>query len=406
MTDSHGLKAKVAALWPHLDERARRLFAASEARQLGRVGVSLVSRACGLSRVTITKGLRELGEAPLPAGRVRRVGAGRPMLELGDPELGDRLDALVEPLTRGDPESPLRWTNKSTRTLAAELTAAGHPISHESVAQMLRSMHYSLQGTRKTEEGSAHPDRDAQFRFINAEVQKALAATRPVISVDTRKKELLGNYTNAGRQWRRVKTPHAVQVHDFPQPDVPRAYPYGIYDVARNTGFVNVGIDHDTGAFAVASIRGWWRAEGHRLYPAARTLLITADGGGSNGYRLREWKVKLQALADDTQLTLRVCHFPPGTSKWNNVDHRLFSFISSNWHGEPLRDYETIVQLIAHTTTAKGLTVTCRLDRRRYPVGRKVSDADVATVNLMPHAFHGEWNYAIRPHRANRNVIS
>jgi hypothetical protein len=405
VADLRALQEKVAHLWPHLDERGRRLFAANEARQLGHGGVSMVSRACGLSRVTITKGLRELDEAPLPPGRIRRAGAGRPMLELGDPDLADRLDALVEPLTRGDPASPLRWTSKSTRALAAELTADGHPISHETVAQLLRSMNYSLQGNRKMEEGTDHPDRDAQFRFITNEVRKALAAKRPVISVDTKKKELLGNYANAGRQWRQAQTPHQVQVHDFPHPSVPRAYPYGIYDLARNTGFVNVGTDHDTGAFAVASIRGWWRAEGRRLYPDARTLLITADGGGSNGYRLREWKMKLQVLADAARLTIRVCHFPPGTSKWNKVEHRLFSFISSNWRGEPLRDYETIVQLIGSTTTAKGLAVTCRLDRRRYPVGHKIPDADIATVNLTPHAFHGEWNYAIRPHAVSAKVI-
>ena len=398
MTDSGALEEKVARLWPHLDERARRLFAASEARQLGHGGVSMVSRACGLSRVTITKGLRELDEAPLPPGRVRRAGAGRPMLELGDPELPDRLDALVDPLSRGDPESPLRWTNKSTRALAAALTAAGHSVSHATVAQLLQSMGYSLQGNRKTEEGADHPDRDAQFQFINDEVRRALAAKRPVISVDTKKKELLGNYQNAGQQWRPANAPHPVQGHDFPAPSVPRAYPYGIYDLARNTGFVNVGTDHDTGAFAVASIRGWWRAEGRQLYPQARTLLITADGGGSNGYRLREWKVQLQAFADAARLMIRVCHFPPGTSKWNKVEHRLFSFISSNWRGEPLRDYETIVRLIATTTTAKGLTVRCRLDRRRYPAGHRVTDAEIASVNLRPHVFHGEWNYAIHPH--------
>lgn len=398
MTESQALSEKVARLWPHLDERARRLFAASEAREWGHGGVSLVSRACGLSRVTITKGLHELDEVPLQGGRVRRLGAGRPLLEVTDPALPDRLDALVEPLARGDPQTPLRWTTKSTRVLAAALTAEGHPISHERVAQMLRRLQYSLQGTRKTEEGADHPDRDAQFRFIGDEVRKALAAHRPVISVDTKKKELLGNYANAGRQWRPTKRPQRVQVHDFPHPSVPRAYPYGIYDLGRNTGFVNVGTDHDTGAFAVASIRGWWRAEGRRLYPRARTLLITADGGGSNGYRLRQWKMKLQALADEARIHIRVCHFPPGTSKWNKVEHRLFSFISSNWRGEPLSDYETIVQLIAKTTTAKGLTVTCRLDRRRYPVGQKVTDAEIATVNLVPGLFHGEWNYAIRPH--------
>ena len=392
------LGEKVARLWPHLDERARRLFAASEARVLGHGGVSLVSRACGLSRVTITKGLRELDEPPLPAGRVRRAGAGRLPIEVSDPDLPERLDALVEPLSRGDPESPLRWTSKGTRVLAAELTADGHPISHQTVAEVLRHLNYSLQGTRKTEEGEQHADRDAQFRFINEEVRKALAAKRPVISVDTKKKELVGNYENAGRQWRRAQAPPRVKVHDFPTPDVPRAYPYGIYDLGRNRGFVNVGTDHDTGAFAVASIRGWWRAEGRHLYPKARSLLITADGGGSNGYRLRLWKLKLQAFADEAKITVHVCHFPPGTSKWNKVEHRLFSFISTNWRGEPLRDHETIVKLIAHTTTARGLTVTCRLDRRRYPVGRKVTDGEFASVRLSPHRFHGEWNYAIRPH--------
>jgi hypothetical protein len=404
--DLDALREKVAALWPHLDERARRLFAAGEARALGHGGVSLVSRACGLSRVTITKGLRELDEAPLPAGRVRRPGAGRPRTEERDPELPERLDALVEPLSRGDPESPLRWTSKSTRALAKELTRSGHPISHETVAQLLRALDYSLQGTRKTEEGRQHPDRDAQFRFINEEVRKALAARRPVISVDTKKKELIGNYANTGRTWRPAKAPSRVQSHDFPTPAVPRAYPYGIYDLAHNTGFVNVGTDHDTGAFAVASIRGWWRTEGRRLYPRARSLLITADGGGSNGYRLRLWKLKLQEFADEADLTARVCHFPPGTSKWNKVEHRLFSFISTNWRGEPLRDYETIVQLIARTTTARGLKVTCRLDRRRFPLGRKVSDAEFATVRLFPNRFHGEWNYAIGPHRYSQTLFT
>ncbi len=357
----------------------------------------MVSRACGLSRVTITKGLRELDEEPLPAGRVRRAGAGRPMVEAVDPELPDRLEALLEAGTRGDPESPLQWTSKSTRVLAAELTAEGHPISYGTVAQVLRSLDYSLQGTRKTVEGRNHPDRDAQFHHINDQVRRALAAKRPVISVDTKKKELLGNFQNAGQQWRPAKTPVRVAVHDFPGPTVPRAYPYGIYDLGRNTGFVNVGTDHDTGAFAVASIRGWWRAEGRRLYPRARQLLITADGGGSNGDRLRQWKVELQRFADAAAVTIRVCHFPPGTSKWNKVEHRLFSFISSHWRGEPLRDYETVIRLIARTTTAKGLRVTCRLDRRRYPTGRQVSDAELQSVRLVPEAFHGEWNYAIRP---------
>jgi hypothetical protein len=397
MPDLTALRARITTLWPHLDERSRRMLAANEAQQFGHGGVSAVSRVCGLSRVTITKGVRELQEAPLPPGRVRRAGGGRPSLIVQDPDLLDRLEALVDPLTRGDPESPLRWTVKSTRTLAAELRGGDHPVSHEKVAQLLRVLNYSLQGNRKTEEGAAHPDRDAQFGYINTQVSRALAAGRPVISVDTKKKELLGNYHNAGRQWRPARSPRLVQGHDFPSPEVPRAYPYGIYDIGRNHGFVNIGTDHDTGAFAVASIRGWWRAEGRRLYPHAHELLITADSGGSNGYRVRQWKMELQGLADAAGLRLRVCHFPPGTSKWNKVEHRLFSFISSSWRGEPLIDYETIVRLIASTTTAKGLTVTCRLDHRRYPKGRVVSDDEFATLHLTPARFHGEWNYRISP---------
>lgn len=375
------------------------MMAANEARQLGHGGVSRISRACGLSRVTITKGMRELRDRPLTPGRIRRPGGGRPALVRLDPDLPRTLEGLVEPLARGDPESPLRWTSKSTRALAAELTAQRHPVSHEKVAQLLRHMNYSLQSNRKTEEGNDHPDRDAQFQHINEQVRQALAGGWPVISVDTKKKELVGNYKNAGRQWRTTKSAQKVNGHDFPGPSVPRAYPYGIYDLARNTGFVNVGTDHDTGAFAVASIRGWWRCEGRRLYPHVRHLLIAADGGGSNGYRLRQWKMELQKLADSAGLSIMVCHFPPGTSKWNKVEHRLFSFISSNWRGEPLRDYETVVRLIAGTTTAKGLRVTCRLDRRRYPVGRKVSDKELATVNVTPDAFHGEWNYIIQPRK-------
>ncbi len=400
MPKPNDLKQKFDLIWPHLDERARRIVAGNEARQLGYGGVSEVSRACGLTRLTIAKGIQELDLSPLPPGRIRRPGAGRRGLLTVDPSLPQDLEALVEPLTRGDPESPLRWTCKSTRTLAAELAAQSHPICHEKVAQLLRDLNYSLQSNRKTEEGEDHPDRDAQFQYINEQVRRAMASGRPVISVDTKKKELIGNFENKGRQWRKTKSPDQVNGHDFPAPSVPRAYPYGIYDIGRNRGFVNVGTDHDTAAFAVASIRGWWRFEGHRLYPKARNLLITADGGGSNGYRLRLWKMELQKLADATELSLRICHFPPGTSKWNKVEHRLFSFISSNWRGEPLRDYETIVRLIASTTTAKGLTVICRLDRRRYPVGRKITAREVASVNIIPDTFHGEWNYTIRPQNA------
>ena len=391
------LKRKFVQLWPHLNERTKRIVAAEEALRLGYGGVSLVSRACGLSRVTITKAMGELGAGPLAGGRVRRSGAGRRKLVVRDPDLPHALEALVEPLTRGDPESPLRWTCKSTRVLATELSLQNHPLSHEKVAQLLRDMDYSLQGNRKTEEGNDHPDRDEQFRYINEQVRRALVAGRPVISVDTKKKELIGNFQNRGRQWCKKKSPPEVNGHDFPDPSLPRAYPYGIYDLARNTGFVNVGTDHDTGAFAVASIRGWWRVEGKRLYPNARRLLITADGGSSNGCRLRLWKVGLQKLANATGLSILVCHLPPGTSKWNKVEHRLFSFISSNWRGEPLRDYETVVRLIAGTTTAKGLTVICRLDRRMYPAGRKVTDEEFDRVNLRPRAFHGEWNYLILP---------
>jgi hypothetical protein len=392
-----------ASIWPHLDEHARRLVAANKAVELGYGGISRVSRACGLSRVTLTKGVAELQDEPLAPGRMRRQGGGRHALTTNDPGLLPALDALVEPTARGDPESALRWTCKSARTLAAELTARHHPVSHTKVTQLLQKDGYSLQGNRKTEEGEDHPDRDAQFRYIHRAVKAALREGEPIISVDTKKKELIGNYQNQGRQWRKQGAAEKVNGHDFPGPEVPRAYPYGIYDLGRNTGFVNVGTDHDTGAFAVASIRGWWRAEGRRLYPRAGRLLITADAGGSNGWRLRLWKWELQRLADQTGLTLVVYHFPPGTSKWNKVEHRLFSFISSNWRGEPLRDYETVVQLIAATKTAKGLTVTCRLDHRKYPVGRKISDEEFARVNLKPNKFHGEWNYTIVP-SSNRKL--
>lgn len=391
------LRRKFSDVWPLLDERSRRIMAANEARSLGYGGVSRIRRACGLSRKAIAKGIREISEGNTLPGRVRQPGAGRKNITVTDPNLLASLENLIEPETRGDPESPLRWICKSTRALAAQLTKKKHPISHEKVAQLLRDQDYSLQSNRKSEEGEDHPDRDAQFRHINAQVKRALATGMPVISVDTKKKELLGNYNNSGKQWLPSKNPVKVNGHDFPSADVPRAYPYGIYDLARNRGFVNVGTDHDTGAFAVASIRGWWRSEGRSLYSDARALLITADGGGSNGSRLRLWKLELQKLADETGLSISVCHFPPGTSKWNKVEHRLFSFISSNWRGEPLRDYETIVNLISRTTTAKGLHVTCRLDRRKYPTGRKVTDEEIKQVNLKRNTFHGDWNYIINP---------
>ena len=392
------LTEKFRSVWPLLDERTRRIMAASEAIALGHGGVSLVRRACGLSRKAIAKGIREIeeGSAPLE-GRIRRPGAGRKLITVSDPQLVEKLQEMIDYQTRGDPESPLRWICKSTRAIAEELVRQEHSVSHTKVAQILHDLDYSLQSNRKTEEGRSHPDRDAQFRHINAAVKTCLAQGSPVISVDTKKKELVGNYDNAGQQWLPAKNPIKVRGHDFPRPEVPRAYPYGIYDIGRNTGFVNVGTDHDTGAFAVASIRGWWRHEGRRLYPDARTILITADGGGSNGWRLRLWKFELQKFADETGIPLSICHFPPGTSKWNKIEHRLFSFISSNWRGEPLRDYETIVHLIAKTTTAKGLKVTCRLDRRRYPTGRKVTNEEMKRINIQPNKFHGEWNYVINP---------
>jgi hypothetical protein len=392
------LTRKLRSIWPHLDERTRRITAANEALSLGFGGVSLVHRACGLSRQAITRGIREIkARKVLAQGRVRRSGAGRKSITISDPQLLEALDGMIEGDTRGDPESPLRWICKSTRAIAQALQGQNHPVSHVKVAQILHDQHYSLQSNRKTEEGADHPDRDAQFRYISAQVKQCLQLAVPVISVDTKKKELIGNYENKGQQWLPAKQPTPVQGHDFPGPTVPRAYPYGIYDIGRNVGFVNVGTDHDTGAFAVASIRGWWRSEGKHIYAKTRRILITADGGGSNGWRLRLWKLELQKFADETGLRVSVCHFPPGTSKWNKIEHRLFSFISSNWRGEPLRDYETIVNLISRTTTAKGLTVTCRLDRRKYPTGRKVSNEEMKRLKLKRNKFHGEWNYVIQP---------
>jgi len=397
------LKEKFRAIWPLLDERTRRITAANEAISLGHGGVSLVSRACGLSRKAISNGIKEIREGRSVAdGRVRKRGAGRKPISATDPELIDALESMIDDQTRGDPESPLRWICKSTRAISADLKRQNHPISHTKVAQVLHDLNYSLQSNFKTEEGNDHPDRDEQFKHINACVKSYLDQGLPVISVDTKKKELVGNYRNAGQQWLPGKSPKKVQGHDFPGPDVPRAYPYGIYDIGRNHGFVNIGTDHDTGEFAVASIRGWWRNEGRKMYPKADRIKITADGGGSNGWRLRLWKVELQKLSDQTGLRINVSHFPPGTSKWNKVEHRLFSFISSNWRGEPLKDYETIVKLIANTTTVKGLDVTCRLDRKKYPTGIKISDEEFATVSIIRDKFHGEWNYVIQPNTKNK----
>jgi hypothetical protein len=400
MTSEAAIRAKFRALAARFDEHTRRLWAATEASALGYGGISLVARATAISRRAILVGLREIqsGEM-LPAGRVRRPGGGRKSSVAQQPDLPDTLEGLVEPLTRGDPESPLRWTCKSTRRLSRELATLGYAASSRLVGALLHGMGYSLQGNRKTVEGKQHPDRNAQFEYINARVTKEMRAAQPVISVDTKKKELVGNYANRGTQWRKKGDAPRVNGHDFPDPSVPRAHPYGIYELTRNTGFVNVGTDHDTATFAVASIRAWWQAEGWRAYPKARRLVITADAGGSNGSRLRLWKWELQRLADVLRLPIAVCHFPPGTSKWNKVEHRLFSFISSNWRGEPLADYATVVNLISRTTTITGLKVSCRLDRRRYPIGRKVSDTEWATINLLRDDFHGDWNYTVRPRR-------
>lgn len=382
-----------------LDERGRRAVAAAEALARGRGGIAAVARAVGLSRSVIALGIKELrGLVPSAApGRIRRPGGGRKPLVASDPTVGADLERLVEPISRGDPESPLRWTSKSTRKLAAALRALGHRVSHQWVAEALHGLGYSLQGNRKTREGSAHPDRDAQFAHINAAADAALAAGEPVIAVDTKKKELVGDFKNGGREWRPAGHPEEVRVHDFVIPGLGRVSPYGVYDLAANAGWVSVGVDHDTATFAVASIRRWWQGAGRARYPAARRLVITADGGGSNGSRVRLWKWELQQLADETGLAISVCHFPPGTSKWNKIEHRLFSFITQNWRGKPLVSYAVILNLIAATTTATGLTVESYLDTAAYPTGRKVSDAEMGLLWLERDAFHGEWNYTLVP---------
>jgi hypothetical protein len=392
------IRDKFQALAARLDEHTRRIWAATEARALGCGGVSLVARAPAVSRRAIRRGLCEVETGDvLPQGRVRRPGGGRKSALYHQPGLSEKLESLVEPLTRGDPMSPLRWTCKSTRRLAGELIRLGCSVSSRIVRMRLHEMGYRLQANRKTLEGKQHPDRNGQFEHINARVTAEMRAAQPVMSVDTQKKELIGNFANAGKQWRQRNAALRVNGHDFPDPSVPRAHPYGIYELTRNRGFVNVGTDHDTATFAVASIRAGWRVQGRRAYPQARRLQITADAGGSNGSRLRLWKWELQRLADELRLPISVCHFPPGTSKWNKVEHRVFAFITSNGRGEPLTDYATVVNLIAHTTTSTGLKVSCRLDRRRYPTGRKVSDEDWATINMVRDDYHGDWNYTIRP---------
>ena len=400
MIDEQDIRRRFRRLSPALNERTRRLWAASEAKSLRRGGVSAVARATGVSRRAIATGFLELNDRrALASQRIRRPGGGRKRLTRADPELLDSLDHMVEPTARGDPMSPLRWTCKSIRKLAEQLTRQGHCVSYRTVAALLHEMGYSLQSNRKNTEGADHPDRDRQFRHIARRAREEQAAGNPVISVDTKKKELVGNFKNPGREWRPQGQPEQVRVHDFVIEELGKVAPYGIYDLAANRGWVSVGIDHDTAEFAVGSIRWWWKTAGRKSYPKARRLLITADGGGSNGYRVRLWKWELQKLADETRLEIRVCHFPAGTSKWNKIEHRLFSFITKNWRGRPLLSHATIVNLIAATQNAGGLRVTCRLDMRHYPSGLKVSDEQMATVRVAPDSFHGEWNYTIRPRR-------
>jgi hypothetical protein len=394
------LSEKFERIRPHLNEASLRLWAANEALSLGYGGVSEVSRATELSRTTIHAGIAELESAAVAhePNRIRRSGGGRKKLTDKDPGLLGALNKLVDPVTRGDPESPLRWTSKSTTKLAQELSSSGHPVSQRTVCDLLTGEGYSLQSVRKTREGAQHPDRDAQFQFLNAQVQAAIKAGQPVISVDTKKKELVGDFKNAGQEWQKKKTPVQVRVHDFVDPVLGKAAPYGVYDLAANQGWVSVGIDHDTAEFAVESIRRWWRQMGKPLYPQATRLLITADCGGSNGYRVRLWKVALQRFADETSITLQVRHLPPGTSKWNKIEHRMFCHITQNWRGKPLESLAVIVDLIGHTTTVKGLKIRAEIDASSYPKGQTVSDEALKHVRLKPNAFHGEWNYAILPH--------
>src|SRR5712671_1121670 len=385
---------------PVLNEQSRRRFVALEAHALGRGGVSLMTRISGLARSTIYHGLSDIRHnVSAPEGRTRKKGGGRKKKAIQDPTLVADLKRLVEAVTRGDPMRPLLWTTRSLRNLVSELARKGHTVCPTVVGDLLRGMGYSLQANSKTREGSRHIDRDAQFQYINTQATVFLAANEPVISVDTKKKELVGNFKNNGREWRPKETPELVNVHDFIDPKLGRAVPYGVYDITNNVGWVSVGTDHDTATFAVNAIRRWWRTMGKKRLPKAKRLMITADGGGSNGYRVRLWKVELQKLADELKLPITVCHLPPGTSKWNKIEHRLFSFITINWRGKPLRSYRTIVQLIAATTTDTGLKVRAELDENKYPKGVKVSDAQLATVNLTRHSFHGDWNYTIAPRR-------
>lgn len=404
MGNENKILKRFEALTPLLDERFRRLFAAAEAKAIGYGGATAVSNVTGVSRRAIWAATKELqsietsGEdIPPREDRIRKAGGGRKRTVDKDPTLKEDLDALVNPYTRGNPESPLRWTCKSVRRLAKELKDMGHKTSHRMVAELLHEMGYSLQSNRKTREGTDHPDRDSQFRYINDQVENALAAGDPAISVDTKKKELVGDFKNQGKEWQPKGQPEEVRVHDFKIKELGRVAPYGVYDIGKNVGWVSVGTDHDTAEFAVATIRNWWKSMGVPIYTNARQILITADGGGSNGHRLRLWKIELQRLANEVKCPVTVCHFPPGTSKWNKIEHRLFSFITQNWRGKPLVSHEVIVNLIAATSTKSGLQVHAELDTAEYPKGKKVTDAELAKVKIQRHEFHGDWNYTILP---------
>jgi hypothetical protein len=398
--DIAALRIKYKAFAPALNERSRRLWSAAEAKALGWGGITAVVRATGISESTVLRGLAEIAtREKTETGRIRKPGGGRKKAIEKNPEILRAIEGLVEPTASGHPESPLRWTNKSLRNISAELRALGHSLSPRRVADALRDAGYTLQSNRKAQEGRGHPDRDAQFRYINRQVVAFQRRCQPVISVDTKKKELVGNFKNAGREWRPKGEPETVKVHDFIIRENGKAIPYGVYDLTRNAGWVSVGIDHDTASFAARTIRRWWRTMGNPVYPKARSLLITADSGGSNGARVRLWKLELQRLADATGLTVTVCHFPPGTSKWNKIEHRLFSYISANWRGRPLTSLVTIVNLIAATRTTTGLRVRAEIDKGKYPQGRVITNEEMASLRLRPHRFHGDWNYTIRPKR-------
>lgn len=400
MKESHKkLKEKLSVLLPSLNEKQRRLLVGAEAIAMGYGGIKFLSEITGMSTNTIAKGIKEIKEGKEDATQVRVPGGGRKKLTVKYPELRDLIEKIVEPGTRGDPERPLRWTCKSVRNISDFLKKSGHEVSRQSVSRILKEMEFSLQGNKKTKEGESHPDRDRQFKFINRMCKRFIKSGDPVISVDTKKKELVGEYKNNGKEWHKKGGAIKVNGHDFPGPEVSKATPYGVYDVGDNSGWVNVGVTKDTAQFAVSSIRYWWQYVGSRRYPKAKKLLICADAGGSNSYRSRLWKKELQGFCDARKISVSVCHFPPGTSKWNKIEHRLFSFISINWRGKPLSTYQVIINLISSTTSSMGLTVKARLDKKTYKTGLKVSDKEMKSLNILKNSFHGEWNYTIKPRK-------